>query len=117
MKPRKGVRSLLPVLAAAALLSACAGGTPGVSPVSQVYYDYSFAGNEVGYAAQFGPMPVYLHGGPFANERDARVIIDIMNQNHYVGDLVFTPVPGPAARGYSVIFAYGPPVTGFNYCA
>src|SRR5262245_32170956 len=115
MGPLRSIRPILPVLAAAALLSACAGGLggqPAISPVKQVYWDYSFAGNEVGYAEQFNPIPVYLRGGPFANERDSRVIVDIMNQNRYIGNLVFTPVAAPNPRGYSMIFAYGPQIAG-----
>jgi hypothetical protein len=107
----------LGLFAAGAALAACAPGQSGLSPVSQLYYDYSFVANEVGYAAQFGPVPVYVRGGPFANERDARAIVDVMNTNRYVGDLVFTPATAPSPRGYSIVLAYGPLVPGFNYCA
>jgi hypothetical protein len=101
---RSNCSTKVPIIAAAALaLSACAGGLPAVTPVSNVYYDNSFTGSEIGFMEKYNPIPVVVRGAPPGSER---AVVDIMNQNHATGNLVFAPAPAPS-DGYSIVMAFG----------
>lgn len=93
-------------------LSACT----GVSVVSQPYYDYSFASNELGYAAQFGPVPVLFRGAPLPSPAAAQDLVAALNA-HRSAPPTFV-VAGPEARSpYLLVLAFGQAGSGVNYCA
>lgn len=101
----------LSALASALALSACAGATgPGTGTrVVDTYYDYSFAGSELGYMEQFGPVPVYVRSGPPLSPADVQAIVGAMNGATYTGRLRFVPASAPSAPGYSVTLVMGAP--------
>lgn len=102
-------------MAAAALLAGCTGASQPLS-TAQTYYDNSFAGNEIGYASQFGAIPVFARGGPFENSRNVDALVAILNQNHAASGLKFAVATATGANAYSVVFVYGQSLLGTNNC-
>src|SRR5262245_43024880 len=89
------------VVAAALGVAACAGGEGGFGgsydplPSSQTYSDNAFTGAEVGYASQFGPLPVYAAGGA-ADRGNLAALIDVLSRSRYTRELSFVPATSPS---------------------
>jgi hypothetical protein len=85
--------------------------------VSQEYWDWGFAGSEVGYASGRGPVAVYVKGDVFARDRNSQAILGVMGRSSAARELRFVSAPAPSTTGYSIIFVSGPLLGNVNYCA
>lgn len=111
----KTATKLLALAMTAAAVTGCTAGG-GLTPVSNVSIDNSYSGDELGYAAQFGPVPVYARGGPFDDPRNVAALVAVLNRNHTAQQLEFAAATAAAGSPYSVVFSYGQLLANANYC-
>ena len=94
-------------VAAATAVAGC-GDVPGVVPVSSTYFDSSYDSSEIGYAAQFGPVPVVARGGQLDNPRNVQAVIAVANRNsNNVSVLLNTSEPDTTPPEQSLIDLIG----------
>lgn len=106
------------LLAAAGAISAALTGAADAAIVSQVYSPFGGGRSyDLPYAASLGPIPVVIHGSPFAGDRDGRGVVAALQRHTSLPNLRFAPAGGSGAGGYRLVLAFGGFVPGVNYCA